>query len=521
MHASFVKKSSLGIVSLALLTSCAVYSGSAFADPSPTDQVRETIEKTLVHPYQAHGYQGIYVQSMDTGKVIYEHNGDKLMTPASCMKILVSAAALDLLGPDYKVTTSMYATSKPKNGVLTGNIVLVGQGDTTFRVEDLKGLALKLKEAGVKVVKGNILGDASFYEGDALGPGCCWDDEPYYYCAPAKALCVNENSINIYLHPGAKVGDKPIVELQPSTSYFPIKNHAVTGAAGSANTADAIRPRATDVIEITGSIPLGYKPGALIPETGMTYQKVYSLKPGEFVPEPTEKLSIEDPTLFVCCLFKEMLQSEGIRVEGHVDYGRNSSSNILIASHDSPSLAKIVTMQNKPSDNFMAESMLKMLGKAVKGRGTFDAGIEAEREWLQKIGVDTKFIRISDASGLSRRDSISAETLAKILAYTYHTKNYDILANSFPIAGVDSHLKDRMLNSPAVNNAKAKTGYLSLVCSLSGYVKTLAGENLAVAVIQNNHMCSLDEAYWMQDVIFVALSKITTRTDEGVTKTKN
>ena len=242
------------------------------------------------------------------------------------------------------------------------------------------------------------------------------------------------------------------------------------------------------------------------------------MKPGEFEPQPVEMLSVGDSTLFVCGLFKDILQSEGIKVKGGISRGRKSNEDILIASHESRPLSKIVTMQNKPSDNLMAESMLKMLGKAVKGKGTFDAGIEAETEWLKKIGIDTKHVSIADASGLSRRNCISAESLSKILTYTYHTKNYDILANSFPIAGVDSHLKDRMLNSPAVNNVKAKTGYLRLVCSLSGYVKTLAGENLAVSVIQNNHVCSLDEAYWMQDEIFVALSKITTHTNADTTK---
>jgi D-alanyl-D-alanine carboxypeptidase/D-alanyl-D-alanine-endopeptidase (penicillin-binding protein 4) len=489
------------------------------ADPSPTDQVKDTIDKTLVHPYQAHGFQGIYVQSMDTGKVIYDHNGENMMTPASCMKIIVSAASLDLLGSDYKLTTSMYATSKPKNGVLSGNIVLVGQGDTTLRVEDLRDLAVKLKEAGVKVVKGNIVGDDSWYEGDPLTAGCCWDDEPYYYSAPVCALSVNENSVSVFVRPGAKAGEKAIVELQPKSDYFTVRNSAVTGAAGSQNTSDAIRPRMTNVINVFGSVPLDYKPGALVPETGFTYARVYSLKPGEFEPEPTEKLSIGDPALFVCSLFREILQSEGVKVDGHITHGRKSDGDLLIASHDSPPLSKIVTMQNKPSDNFMAESMLKMLGKAVKGKGTFDAGIDTEMEWLSKIGVDTKYISIADASGLSRRNCVSPATFAKILTYMYHTKNYEILANSFPIAGVDSHLRNRMLNSPAVNNVKAKTGYLRLVCSLTGYVKTLAGENLAVSIVQNNHVCSLDEAYWMQDVIFVALSNITTRTDAKETAT--
>jgi D-alanyl-D-alanine carboxypeptidase/D-alanyl-D-alanine-endopeptidase (penicillin-binding protein 4) len=513
MSISFLGTIQCNLVLLAILAICAVGSAPAVADPSPTDQVKDTIDKTLVHPYQANAFQGIYVQSMDTGKVIYEHNGDKMMTPASCMKILVSAASLDTLGPDYKVTTSMYATAKPTNGVLHGNIVLVGQGDTSLRLEDLRQFALQLKQSGVKKIKGDIVGDDTWYEGESLSPGCCWDDEPYYYGAPVSALSVNENYVSVFVKPGEKAGDKAIVELQPSTAYFTVQNHAVTGEAGSPSTADATRPRATNIIDVTGSVPLGYKPAALVPESAFDYVRVHSLKPGEFEPEPTERLSAGDPAIFVCTLFKEILQSEGIKVDGHITRGQKSESDILIASHDSPPLSKIVTMQNKPSDNFMAESMLKMLGKVVKGKGTFDAGIDAETEWLKKIGVDTKHVSIADGSGLSRRNSIPAESLAKILTYVYHTKNYDILANSFPIAGVDSHLKDRMLNSPAVNNVKAKTGYLRLVCSLSGYVKTLAKENLAVSVIQNNHVCSLDEAYWMQDVIFVALSRITTRTD--------
>jgi D-alanyl-D-alanine carboxypeptidase/D-alanyl-D-alanine-endopeptidase (penicillin-binding protein 4) len=229
--------------------------------------------------------------------------------------------------------------------------------------------------------------------------------------------------------------------------------------------------------------------------------------------DPIEQLSMEKPALFTVTILKELLEKNGVRVKGKAVLGTKPAQAELIASHDSPPLSEIVNILNKPSDNFMAESLLKTLGKEIKGKGTFDAGIEVEKDWLRKIGADMDAIRIADASGLSRRDSISPQNLTTVLTHMYHTRNYGILSNSFPIAGVDSHLKDRMLNTPAVNNVKAKTGYVSLVCSLSGYVTTLAGENLAVSIIQNNHTCSLDEANVIQDIIFVALSKITTRTD--------
>ncbi len=483
---------------LVTLTICAISILPVRADLSPADQVRDTIDNALAHPYMARGFHGVYVRSMDTGRVIYDHNGDHLLTPASCMKVLVTSAALDLLGPDYKMTTSLYATANPgQNGVLNGDLVLVGQGDSTLRTEHLQQMVAKLKQMGIRSIKGNIVGDDTWFDGAPLGTGCCYDDEPYYYSAQVSGLNLNENFVNVYIHPGAKVGAPAVVEVNPITCYMTIKNDCITGAIGSANTADSTRLHGKNVIYATGSIPLNTKGDANL-----------------------EQISVDDPTIFVCTTFKELLQKNGIKVMGQPVRGTKPKQAILLATHDSPPLSEVVHILNKPSNNFMAECLLKTVGKAT-GKGTFDAGIEAETLWLQKIGADMREINIADASGLSRRNSISPRNLVTVLTYMYHTKNYDTLANSFPIAGVDSHLKNRMLNTPAVNNVKAKTGYVSRVCSLSGYVKTLAGENLAVSIVQNNHMCSLDEANVIQDIIFVALSKITTRTDAGIDAQKN
>lgn len=476
---------------LPLVALCMAVIPSAYAAPSAADQIKDIVDTALKHPYMAHGIQGVLIQSMDTGKVLYDHNGDVLLIPASNMKLIATSAALELLGPDYKVTTSLYATAKPgSNGVLKGDLVLVGQGDSTLKIEHLQQMVDKLKEMGVKSVRGNIVGDDTWFDDQGLGPGWAWDDEQYYDCSQPSGLNVNENLVEVYIKPGAKVGDPAIVEIKPGTGYMTIQNDCVTGPADSRRTSDATRLHETNTIRAYGNIPLGYK-----------------------MDGPIEILAMDRPTLFVCTIFKELLEKNGIKVKGQPVRGTKPENGVLIASHDSPPLAEVVHILLKPSDNFMAECVLKGLGKAVKGTGSFAAGREVEREWLQSIGLDMSQINIADSSGQSRLNLISPYDMVLLLTHIYHTKYYETMANSLPIAGVDSHLQYRMLNTPAVNNVKAKTGYLPMVCSLSGYVKTLAGENMAVSIIQNNHMCTLDEAYVMQDTIFSAVSKITTRTD--------
>ena len=453
-------------------------------------QVTKAIDEALAHQYMAHGVQGVLVQSMDSGKVVYDHNGDMLLVPASNMKLIATAAALDMLGADYKVTTSLYASSEPVNGNLTGDLVVVGQGDPLFGVDQLQQMVDSLHEKGVKHIGGNIVGDDTWFDNNGLAIGWAWDDLQYADASQPSGLNVNKNMVEVFIRPGASVGDSAVVEIRPENSYMSLENNCVTGPAGSDCSIDAVRLYGTNIIRTSGTIPLGQEIGG-----------------------PVQLLSMDEPTLFGCTLLRNMLEKTGIKVDGRVIRGAKPQNCTLISNCDSLPLREIVRYLNKPSDNFMAECLLKTLGKEIGGEGSYEAGIKVEYDWLKKIGVDTGQIFISDSSGLSRCNLVSPQTLINVITYMYKTKHYEIYANSLPIAGVDSHLKERMLNTPAVSNVKAKTGYLSRVCSLTGYAKTLAGENLAVSIIQNNHLCSLKEANDIQDVIFVAVSEIAARTE--------
>jgi len=481
---------------LLVLIICGRADPSAAADLSAADQIKGIVDKALTHPYMAHGVQGVLIQSMDTGKVIYDHNGNMLLIPASNMKLIASSAAFELLGADFTMTTSLYASTKPTSGgVVKGDLVLVGQGDSILKIEHLQEMVDKLKAMGVRRINGNIVGDDTWFDNQGLAPGWAWDDEQYYDCSQPSGLNVNENLVEVFVRPGAKVGDAAVVEVKPANTYLPVVNQCVTGAKGSPFTADATRIHGANTIRTYGSVPLDSKRDT-----------------------PVESLSMNEPTLFVCSIFKQLLEQSGVKVRGGIMRGAKPQQAVLIAAHVSPPLSEVNRILLKPSDNFMAECLLKTLGKVVKGQGSFAAGIEVEKEWLKSIGADLGQIHIADSSGQSRCNLISPHNLVVLLTHMYHTKYYEMLANSLPIAGVDSHLKNRMLNTPAVNNVKAKTGYIERQCSLSGYVKTLAGENMAVSVIQNNHMCSLEEAYVMQDTIFTAVSEITTRTDSDQQK---
>lgn len=450
---------------------------------APVAQVGESIDKILASPSMAHGIQGVYIQSMDSGKIIYNHNGDLLLTPASNMKMIATAAALDLLGTDYRMTTSIFAVKPGKDGVVRGDLVIVGGGDSTLTTDDLQKMIDDLKSKGIKSIRGNIVGDDTYFDDQRRGDSWTIDDDPWYYAAQISGLCVNRNVVDVYLKPGARIGSPAIIEVKPDIKYMTFRNECITGAAGSESTAGVTRELKTNIIQSFGSLPLDYKSDS-----------------------PVEKITVDEPTLYVSALFRAMLIQNGIKVRGKAMRGTKPADAELIVSHDSPALSELVKLLNKPSDNFMAECLMKTIGKKLGTAGSTDAGADVVYKWLKSFGADTDLVAIADSSGLSRRNLVAPQLLVSILTHMYKTKAYDAYSNSFPIAGVDSHLKDRMLNSPAVNNVKAKTGYIRYVCSLSGYVKTLSGENLAVSIILNHHRCELAQAYEIQDAVFVALA---------------
>lgn len=471
------------LVLLALIVQACV-SAAPCVQAATEQEVVRTIDQALADPALKHGLQGVVVRSLKDGRTIYDKNKDLIFIPASNFKLLVSAASLAKFGPDYRFRTELYTNGEiTPEGVLKGDVILVGRGNPILKPSELQLMADKLE--GIKVIEGNIVGDDTWFDEIRLGWGWNWDDEPYYYSAQLSALCLNKNVVDVYVRPGVKVGAKPIVRVDPGTSYMVVQNDAVTTKAGSDKTVSVDRLRGRNVIRVTGNVPLDYKSES-----------------------PEEAITMEEPTLFAVTVLKEMLQRSGTEVKGKPVRGSKPESAVLVASHQSVPMSEMLKLLNKPSDNLIAETLLKALGAEFKGRGSSSRGAEVEMEFLKEAGLDMTAISIVDGSGLARMNYISPHNLATLLAYMYRHKDSKVYLDSLPIAGVDGTLRSRMKGTSAAANCRAKTGYISRVRTLSGYVTTKGGEPLVFSILMNHHLCSSAEVNAIQDKIVTALAEM-------------
>jgi D-alanyl-D-alanine carboxypeptidase/D-alanyl-D-alanine-endopeptidase (penicillin-binding protein 4) len=433
---------------------------------------------------------GIAVYDLSTGEWIYQHDADKAFVPASNLKLYVTAAALDAFGPSYRFKTEIHTTGHitPK-GVLQGNVILKGYGDPSLSEKDMRQIVTELKGKGITAVHGKLIIDESFFDNNRLGTGWMWDDEPYGYSAQISALAVHKNMITATLTPDKAIGQAPSLTLEPSNHYVTVKNN-VTIVAGNDDNIQIERPRSTNTVILSGTLGKDAAP----------YQ---------------DDVTMEEPALFAGEIFKQTLTAEGISISDTAIEKTQVTSSVPIVTHYSQPLEAIITELNKESDNFYAEMLLKTLGATVKNKGSFDAGAGVIADFMTRAGVGTEYRQV-DGSGLSRLDLISPHQVAQLLAYVEKQEYKDSFEKSLPIAGKDGTLKNRMKQTPAENNVHAKTGSMSGVHTLSGYVTAKNGDKLAFSIFLNGVRTS-KPATQFEDTIAVLLSQYpdATETEEA------
>ncbi|RNB87155.1 D-alanyl-D-alanine carboxypeptidase/D-alanyl-D-alanine-endopeptidase [Brevibacillus fluminis] len=438
---------------------------------------------------------GIIVKALDEkGKEAtwYAHDADKLMTPASNLKLLTGATALTELGSDYRFKTELSAsTPVTDDGLLKGNLYVKGYGDPSIHTEDelkaqdgvsIESIVDAIKKRGIKRINGDLILDDTYFDDQRLGLGWAWDDESYYYNALIDALSLNRGTVMISYEPGARK-DKPVkVTITPNTSYVTVINEAKTVAKDEENTFTILRDRATDTIRLQGNLPLG---------SDADYERV----------------PVEQPALYFGTVLKEKLEEAGIKFTNgsEVKRGELPTKVTKLKVFQSEPLADILTYMNKKSDNLYAEMLLKAVGAKANGSGTADAGIEAVQAVLKSFGWTTNFDMV-DGSGLTRYDQISARHITAALEGMAAAESFDIYYDSLPIAGVDGTLKNRMKGTAAENNVHAKTGSMSGVNSLSGYVTTKGGTKLVFSILLNGYATSSKVMTSIQDEIVEALA---------------
>ncbi|PGZ92135.1 D-alanyl-D-alanine carboxypeptidase/D-alanyl-D-alanine-endopeptidase [Bacillus sp. AFS029533] len=436
-------------------------------------------------------HAGIAVYNTRTGEILDEYDADKAFVPASNLKLFVAAAALDKLKPDYRFKTEVYTTGQiNKQGVLHGDVIVKGYGDPSLSEEDMRNMAKELSKKSITSIRGDLLVDDSYYDDVRLGAGWMWDDESYGYNAQISALAVHENMISLSITPDDSIGETPSLEMNPINKYVTVQNNAKI-VEGSNNKIVIDRPRGTNTIVISGTI-------------------------GKQSSAYTEDVAIDDPALFAGNVWKNALSTEGIditKTKVKIEKTKITTGTPILV-HNSQPLSELIVQLNKQSDNFYAEMLLKEIGVVVKNEGSFTAGADVIEEFLKKAEIDTNYRQV-DGSGLSRMDLISPKQMAQLLKYVSQQEYKDVFEQSLPIAGVDGTLKSRMIGTSAEKNVHAKTGSMTGVNSLSGYVTDQNGDKLAFSILLNGVRTSTS-ATAFQDAVAVLLSQYPNQTGEGV-----
>lgn len=430
---------------------------------------------------------GVFVASLGDGRVIYAHDGNKLFTPASNMKVYTTAVALDLLGANYRWRTSVYASKPPDtNGVIDGDLTLYGRGAPDLiskpkaDAPSLAKFAEQLYQSGVREIRGDVVGDESYFRGDLFGLGWQWNDLQWYFGAEPSALSVNENSVEVTMAPANKKGSSANVIVTPNENYVHLTNNAATADSDAPTSIGVIRDLSSNDVRVWGDFPV----------SGRAFSAF---------------LSVHNPALWAATLFKRALVARGIRVNGDVhsrDF-RVAANNKFdpqksfeLAFQDSEPLGEIIRKTNKESNNLFAELILRTIGKERgslapdpdprknQTRGDDQAGAAVVKAWLKQKGVASEGIEIRDGSGLSRLDLITPEVTARLFVAMARSDGAATFHDSLPIAGKDGTLGSRLKKYEG--RIFAKTGTLTYIHSLSGYATSPRGEVLAFSILCND-----------------------------------
>jgi D-alanyl-D-alanine carboxypeptidase/D-alanyl-D-alanine-endopeptidase (penicillin-binding protein 4) len=482
---------SKGVAAFVAVVACAA--PPAFAtDPAPK-RVARALEPWLARPELAAAFWGVEVRSLSTGRALLSRNATQAFRPASTMKLVTTAAALDALGPEATLRTTVETAGRlDALGRVLGDVYLVGRGDPQIGSRATPGrpagvfeeMAAALAAAGVKRVEGRLVGHEGAFSGDRRGGDWTWEDLAWGYATEVSALAFEDNVVVLRLAPGEREGDPAVLDLWPPCDTLAIRTTVATGTAGQPDSVRLEREPGSNVVTLSGSVPLG----------------------GEWRGE----LAVADPARHAAAAFAAALAGRGIRVRGPVVSSREAlpEGARVLAAHESPPLADLVRAVNKESQNLHAEMLLRVVGMKQKGEGSEAQGHEAVVAFLDRLGVPHDGWRMTDGSGLARTDLVTPRGLVALLAAMDRHPAAAAFRASLPIAGRDGTLEKRMRGTAAEGNVTAKTGTLALVNALAGYVTTRGGERLAFALFVNNHAGRGREAVKALDKIAAALVSV-------------
>ncbi|BBM86547.1 D-alanyl-D-alanine carboxypeptidase/D-alanyl-D-alanine endopeptidase [Candidatus Uabimicrobium amorphum] len=441
-------------------------SSSVYCQNLKSTQIQ--IRTLLNDPAIASAHVGVHIENLETGEIVYSQNPYKLFLPASNLKVVTTACALSLLGPDYQYETKLYTDGKIDNGILQGNLYIRGCGDPTINEHHyeekshvFRSWANTLKQMGIRKVQGQVIGDVTVFGNAEIGYGWEKDDLIYYYGAKTSSLTFNDNCIDLVISPASEVGKLAIVTQKPLPDYLKTHNHVTTSVKDSSRSLKYMRDSAFAGLKVSGQMPVGAD------------AKIFSTA----VPNPAD---------FFLANVLQTFNKQGIHCEKYtisqaVDYTNKKP----LFTHKSPPLRDIIKIINKQSNNLYAETVWKTMGLEIGG--SRNNVVEVEKKFLEKLGIAAEDIFIVDGSGLSRHNMIAPQQMIQILKYMHRSPHAQVFRDSLAIGGKDGTLRNRWRNNEAAGSIFGKSGYLTRVITLCGYVYSKAGGKYAFSIMVNNY----------------------------------
>ena len=445
----------------------------------PRDIATE-IEAIIETPEQKRSHWGILIETLNSEQILYQLNANRYFTPASNVKLFTTAAALYQLGADYQIRTPVYISGTPPN--LT-SLRVVGRGDPTLTNKEFQELAKQLRKMGVRQIEHLIVEDG-YLPPPAINPSWEWSDIYYYYAVVVNSLILNENTVLLTVLP-QKIHENVKLEWSDpiAARQWKVDNQAITATEDTVYSVEINGFLGNPKLEITGELAVDSQPDIW-------------------------GLAILEPAQYFVDSLAYILGTEGIVVRDRLVNQNNISqfpSETKITTITSPSLAFLLEKTNQESNNLFAEVLLKTLATELESKDS----LKALTDTLTELGVEPSSYKLVDGSGLSHHNFATPQAVVEVLKLMAKNQNNNIFRQSLAVAGVNGTLKNRLENTSKVSNLQAKTGSLSGVSALSGYLETPNYQPLVFSIIVNKSTHQSSKLRQVIDEIILLLSRLT------------
>ena len=491
-------------LALATMTGCAPKAARPVVSPatapsssrpsSQLDQLQRDLRVIFTAADVDHANWSVAVRSLKTDELLFAMNANRMLTPASNQKLITAAVAAERLGWDYTYSTKIYATGRQTGGDLDGDLVIVSNGDPTInprhpeRWGAFDAWAKQLYDKGIRRISGQLIGDDNAFAEPGWGIGWSWDDLAVGYGAAVGALQYNENAVDLVIGPGLEAGRRAIVTESPRGGGLVVESTVTTAAADQPNRVSVDRAPGANLIKVSGQMALGAKPVSV-------------------------DVAAPNPTLLYVNAFREALARNGIFVGGgslDIDDAHakpDYSTAILLLEDRSSPLSAIIDANLKWSLNEYSETLLRSIAGA-ETEASDAAGLAKLNETLRQWGIPGELYVARDGSGLSRNDYVAPDALIALLTHVWKDARLkDTFQSTLPQAAVSGTLANRMKNTVAAERVWAKTGSMSNVRSISGYLLTLDGEPIVFSFLTNGYHVADSRVEAVMDEALVRLVK--------------